>query len=92
MATSTKNAVGKAPGRKHPVHHSTGPVRTPKNTRSLHVALTAKNAGPIGIKRGVRTVANSKTSGLKTPNATNQLTNLPTTRSVRAVPNNARSL
>lgn len=82
---------GKAMGRKHPVKHSKGPVRVVANTRSSVTAASAKNTGPIAVKRGVRTVPNSRTSGLATPTATN-VSKAPTQRSVRSAPNNARSL
>lgn len=63
--------MAKSIGRKHPVKHSKGPVRVVANTRSSVTSASAKNTGGIGVKRGVRTVANSVTSGLATPRATN---------------------
>lgn len=63
--------ASKSVGRKHPVKHSKGPVRVVANTRSSVTSAKAKNAGGISVMRGVRTVPNSKVSGLATPNATN---------------------
>lgn len=64
--------MAKSVGRKHPVNHSKGPVRTPANTRSSVTAASAKNSGGISVVRGVRTVPNTRVSGVGgTTTATN---------------------